>query len=255
MPMGSLSLVMVGPVDWTREVVLRRVQLDRVGFASQAEASGTISPHAGVDFPWVFCKTSNAGGSPHTLVLEMQMQVEAVNPETGERFALELSPEELEELVRDARPRLSKKALERKVDNLAIPADVKVSLASFTSATVKIGNAVLNIGRRVLEIVLDLVKRYPKFTFAVVLYLVGKLLVTVVPALIPMLGPLLPAMELAFAFVMDYLERRKKDAAWKGEQADNPPLAKDYLESLEKEPIWREVQEAIRPFEALKAAA
>ena len=183
------------------------------------------------------------------------MQVEAVNPETGERFTLELSPEEFERLVRDARPRLSKKQLERRIDNLAISADVKVLLASFMGATVKIGNAVLNIGRRILEIVFDLVKRYPNFTFAVVLCLVGVLLGSAVPWLMPILGPLLKAMELVFALVKDYLEGRKKKAARKGELADNLPLTKDYLEPLKNEPIWREAQEAIQPFEALKAAA
>ena len=183
------------------------------------------------------------------------MQAEAVNPETGERFAFEISPEELEQLVRDVRPRLSKKKLERQIDKLAISADAKVRLALFMRVTVKIGNAVLNIGRRILEIVFDLVKRYPNFTFAVVMYLVGSLLAIFVPALVPILGPLLKAMELVFALVKDYLERRKNDAASKAEQADNLPLAKDCLKPLKDEPVWRAAQEAIQPFEALKAAA
>ena len=50
------------------------------------------------------------------------MQVEAVNPETGERFTLEMSSEELEQLVRDARPRLSKKDLEQRIEKLDISA-------------------------------------------------------------------------------------------------------------------------------------
>ena len=37
------------------------------------------------------------------MVLEVSMQVEVVNPETGERFAIEMSLEELEQFVRDAR--------------------------------------------------------------------------------------------------------------------------------------------------------
>ena len=39
-----------------------------------------------------------------------------------------------------------------------------------------------------------------------------------------------------------------------GEQADNRAIAKDYLKSLENEPVYREAQEAIQPFEALKVA-
>lgn len=162
------------------------------------------------------------------------MQAEAVNPETGERFTIEISPEAWDQLVCDARPRLSKKILERCIDNLPVSADAKVHLASFMSATVKIGNAVLNIGRRILEVVFDLVKRYPQFTFAVVMHLVGSLLAVFVPALAPVLVPLLKAMELVFALVKDHLEGRK---------------------SLKNEPIWREARKAIQPFEALKAAA
>ena len=182
------------------------------------------------------------------------MQVEAVNPETGERFAIEMSPEKLEQLVRDARPRLSKKQLEHSIGNLAISAEVKVQLASFMSATVKIGNAVLNIGRRILEIVFDLVKRYPNFTFALVMYLVGALLLSVAPWLAPILAPLVKAMEFIFALVKDYLEHRGKEAAPMGEQADNRAIVKDYLKSLENEPVYCEAQDAIQPFEALKVA-
>ena len=181
------------------------------------------------------------------------MQVEAVNPETGERFAIEVSSEELEQLVRDARPRLSKKQLERRIDNLAIAAEFKLALASFMSATIKIGAAVLNIGRRILEIVFDLVKRYPNFTFALVMRLVGALVLEVVPWLAPVLIPLLTAMDLGFALAKDYLERRKKDTTSADEQPDNSPVARDYMRRFENEPIYHEAQEAIEAF-ALRAA-
>lgn len=180
------------------------------------------------------------------------MHVETVNLETGESFALEVSPEEFEQLVRDARPRLSKKQLERRIANLEISADVKALLASFIGATVKIGNAVLNIGRRILEIVFDLVKRYPNFTFALVTRLVGALLLDVAPWLAPILVPLMTAMDLGFGLVKDYLEGRKRGTTPKGEQPDNRLLAKDYLRRFENEPIFRETREAIQPFEALK---
>ena len=183
------------------------------------------------------------------------MKIEAVNPETGESFALEMSPEELEQLVRDARPRLSKKQLERRIDNLAISADAKALLASFMSATIKIGNAVLNIGRRILEIVFDLVRRYPNFTFALVMRLVGAILLGVAPWLAPVLVPLMTAMDLGFALAKDFLEGRKKDTTSKGEQPDNRLHAEDYLKRFENEPIFREAQEAIQAFEALKAVA
>ena len=183
------------------------------------------------------------------------MQVEVVNPETGERFAIEMSLEELEQFVRDARPRLSKKQVERRVDNLAISASAKLLLARFMSATIKIGNTVLNIGRRILEIVFALVKRYPNFTFALVTRLVGALLLGVVPWLAPVLVPLMTAMDIGFALVKDSLDGPKKDTTSKGEQSDNRLRAKDYLKRLENEPIFREAQEAIQPFEALKAVA
>ena len=183
------------------------------------------------------------------------MKIEAVNPETGESFALEMSPEELEQLVRDARPRLSRRQLERRIENLAISAGAKLSLGSFMSATIKIGNTVLNIGRRILEIVFDLVRRYPNFTFALVTRLVGAILLSVAPWLAPILGSLMTAMDIGFALVKDSLEGRKKDTTSKGEQPDNRLHATDYLKRFENEPIFREAQEAIQPFEALKAVA
>lgn len=181
------------------------------------------------------------------------MQVEAVNPETGERFTLEMSSEELEQLVRDARPRLSKKDLEQRIEKLEISADVKLLLASFIGATAKIGNVVLKIGRRILEIVFDLVKRHPNFTFAIVMYLVGALLLSVAPWLAPILVPIVEVMTLVFALVKDHLELGGKIAARRGNQADNRSLAKDDLKTLENEPVYREPREAIQIF-ALKGA-
>ena len=212
------------------------------------------SLHAGLIFTEYDAKIHRCWTPTH-LGSGGEMQIEAVIPETGERFALKISPEELEQLVRDTRPKLSKKQLEHEIHNLGFSAEVKALLASFTSATIKIGNVVLNIGRRILEIVFDLVKRYPNFTFALVTRLVGALLLVVVPWLTPIVGPLMTAMDLGFALVKDYLEGRKEDNASKDEQPDNRPLAKDYLKHFENESIFHDAQEAIQPFEALNAVA
>jgi hypothetical protein len=184
------------------------------------------------------------------------MHAEAVNPATGERIAFEISVEELDRLVRAARPRVSKKKLERMIGNLELPSQVKVLLDSSMSATVKIGNAVVYIGRRVLEIVFDLCQRYPSFTFAVVVCLVGQLLLMAAPWLTPILAPLLTAIQLLYAWVTDWLRQRTNQNASKGEQGNEEDgNLKSYMRLLSDEPVGREAQEAIQPFSVLNAGA
>ena len=180
------------------------------------------------------------------------MLAEAVNPATGEKIAFEISVEELDQFVREARPGVSRKVLERRIGNLALPAEVKVLLDSLMSITVKIGNFVVYIGRRVLEIVFDLCRRYAEFTFAVVMCLVATLLPMVVPALAPILVPLFVAVQLLHAFVKDWLSQRTNEGARKVEQGDEMDAG---LNSLADEPVGREAKEALQPFALLNAAA
>ena len=184
------------------------------------------------------------------------MLAEAVNPATGETIAVEISVEELDRFVCDARPRVSKKELERMIGNLALPGEVKVLLDSFVNTTVKIGNAVVYIGRRVLEIVFDLCQRYPNFTFAVVMWLVGELLLMVAPWLAPILAPLFAAIQLLYAFVKDWLANRTNEGARLGEEGDEKDAGlTTYMKILSDEPVGREAQEALRPLALLNAAA
>ncbi len=183
------------------------------------------------------------------------MQAKAVNPATGEDIAVEISLEELDRLVREARPRVSRKDLERKIGKLSVPADVKALLDSLMNATVRIGNAVLYIGRRVLEIVLDLRKRYPNTTFAVVMWLVGELLSTVAPWLAPILVPLFAAIQLLYAFVKDWLTDRANKAAGGVEQADKAEGSQesDVMKILMNEPVGHAAREALQPFAIVNA--
>ena len=190
------------------------------------------------------------------MVLESSMRAEAVNPATGERISVEIPVEELDRLIRAARPRVYKKTLERMIGNLALPAEVKILLDSSMNATVKIGNVVVYIGRRVLEIVFDLCQRYPNFSFAVVMCLVGELLPMVGPWLASILGPLFAAIQLLYAFVKDWLAKRMKESVREGELGhERDGGLKSYMKFLSDEPVGREAQEAIRPFAVLNVMA
>ena len=183
------------------------------------------------------------------------MLAEAVNPATGEKIAFEISVEELDQLVREARPGVSRKALERRIGNLALPSEIKVLLDALMSVTVKIGNALLYIGRRILEIVFDLCRRFPNFTFAVLMSLVAALLPMVAPWLASILGPLFAAVQLLYAFVKDWLSQRTNEGAWKVEQdIETEGGLKSYMTTLADEPVGREAQEALRPLAVLNAA-
>lgn len=74
------------------------------------------------------------------------------------------------------------------IDNLQVSADVKAMLYSFSKTTIRIGQAIVKIGRKILDLVLLISKSFPTMTFVVVLALVIGGLLSAIPILGPFLG-------------------------------------------------------------------
>ncbi len=85
----------------------------------------------------------------------------------------------------------------RRIDSLSLSADAKALLADLLKFGTEVGNAVLRIGRKVLDFVLSLIQQFPKLGFAVVLATVVAALLSMVPVLGGLLGPVLTPLALA----------------------------------------------------------
>ena len=79
--------------------------------------------------------------------------------------------------------------------------------------TVKVGQTVLNIGRKILSVAFDIIQKFPKTTFGVVIAFIVTALVATVPVvggvLVSFIGPLLVACGLTIGALEDM-----KDASW-----------------------------------------
>ena len=85
----------------------------------------------------------------------------------------------------------------RRIDSLSLSADAKALLADLLKLGTEVGNAVLRIGRKVLDFVLSLIQHFPTLGFAVVLAAVVAALLSMVPVLGGLLSPLLAPLALA----------------------------------------------------------
>ena len=120
------------------------------------------------------------------------MRASIENPETGERFYVDLDDARYADLKLLMREQMTDKKLERYLDNLPISADAKVHLAEFSKVTLRVGKKIFKIGKRIIEIAVYLAAEFPNMTFAVV---IGSLLWALVGK-IPIIGVALSALTL-----------------------------------------------------------
>ncbi len=91
----------------------------------------------------------------------------------------------------------SRRELQRRIDNLALPSEHKLALTRVSELTARIGEQVVDIGRRIIAFAFELARQFPGLTFAVLLALVINALLAGVPLLGPLLQPLFAPILLA----------------------------------------------------------
>jgi len=97
------------------------------------------------------------------------------------------------------------------IHNLELPAEAKAILAKIADITVTIGNAVLAIGKRLLELILYFVSEYPNASIGIIVGAVIGLAFNAIPLLgqfiSSILTPLLAALGLAVGFWRDIQDK------------------------------------------------
>ncbi len=140
------------------------------------------------------------------------MKIEGKNPESGEH--LEIESERADEsfikamLERD----FSDDAFRRLIDNLNVSADAKAALFAFSKATLKVGNAVIKIGRKIIELVFSIYREFPSASFGTILGAIAGVLVTSIPILGAVLGPLFTPLAMLFGLLAGVAEDIKDKA-------------------------------------------
>lgn len=155
------------------------------------------------------------------------MKVKGVNPETGEEFETEAEHVDSDFIDSMLDFKLTDEDIKKLIDNLNISADAKSLLYAFSKATIKAGQFVLKIGRKIIDFVCMLFKEYPNTTFRVIFSAIVGFLISTIPVLGVVLGPIASAIFIAVGFVFGANEDFKDKALERkiaGAKAEFAPL-------------------------------
>lgn len=115
------------------------------------------------------------------------MIVEMTNPETKKLLAVEVEGVDLDALKEQFKLNFSAAEFRRIIDNLDIPAEAKALLTELLNFTIKAGTVVLEVGKKIIEIIKALTSHFPNITAGMIIGVTLSILVSC----IPILGPLL----------------------------------------------------------------
>ena len=134
------------------------------------------------------------------------MKTEALDSD-GNKIIVEIEDDKVNRLYEEFKSKgRPKRELNRMIDNLAISADAKVLIKSIMDAVIKVGDVVLRIGKRIVEIVFDIVKRFPNVTFGLVLGVIFSVLIASIPIIGAILAPLLAPVLIAFGLGAGFMK-------------------------------------------------
>ncbi|WP_426038002.1 hypothetical protein [Brevundimonas sp. DC300-4] len=87
--------------------------------------------------------------------------------------------------------RIDRAMINRRIEGLAISADLKALLASLLDTTIEIGGKLVDLGARIVAFVLEFARAYPGVAFGVAAALVLSFLIGAIPVVGPLLTPFL----------------------------------------------------------------
>lgn len=150
------------------------------------------------------------------------MKVSATNIKTGEtvtKDANEADIKRMRKILEGATPGSDEK-LRARLDNLDLPGEVKAALASWTDWVIKIGRRTYKIGRRLLDLFISLVSRYPSMTTAMLLGIFCWFVLSHVPFVGDLLGMAITGVLMLIGFMRDWSGSMRQDSALERELRD-----------------------------------
>lgn len=155
------------------------------------------------------------------------MKAIAEDVQSGKKVTVDISDEHYQELKSLAQDKVSDSKLQSYIDNLDMSADAKALIASILQTAIKVGDLVVRVGKRIVEIVVMIASKFPNATFGLILgLLIGALIAT-----IPLIGAFFAAIVAPLAAIFG--------------------LAKGYAEDLKDQGLNRKIEEATAMFQPL----
>ena len=130
------------------------------------------------------------------------MKVVSIDSKTGEEVVTEINDPRPDFFAFINDVTLTDSQLRSMIDKMDVSADVKAMLYSFSKVTIRAGNVILQIGRKIVDILFAILRAFPNITFGVVFGLIVGALVASIPVLGAVLGSLATTIAVAFGFVV-----------------------------------------------------
>lgn len=150
------------------------------------------------------------------------MIAEVIHPETGEKYTMDIPNLRVSDLDRMKEEYASDQQIRSYIERLPVSAEIKAFLFRVSKFTITVGKTLIGIGKRVMEITMLLLKKYPNTGLGVIL---GALLASLIGA-IPLLGTALAAF---FGPLLILFGLGK--GLWEDVKSSKPKLAGDIIDA------------------------
>jgi hypothetical protein len=130
------------------------------------------------------------------------MIIQGTNLETGVEFQTVIEDLNQDFLASINNFSLTDDEIRKSIDNLNVSADVKSLLFQFTKVTLKAGDFLLKIGRKIIEFVCLMYREYKNATFGMIFGAIVGLLLASIPVLGVILGPLFTPIAIGLGLVL-----------------------------------------------------
>jgi len=129
------------------------------------------------------------------------MKISATDPETGSSYEAEAKDVNEGFVGSMSDFDMSDDQIKRQIDNLNVSADVKSLLYKFSKATIKAGEFILKIGRKILDFICQLVNKYPNATFGMIFGAIAGVLIATIPVIGAVLASIFAPIAIAFGLI------------------------------------------------------
>jgi len=135
------------------------------------------------------------------------MIVEMTHPNTRESLQINTDGLDLEKLKAINKPILSGDAIRKKIDGLNVSVEAKNFLHIVADVTIRVGNIIVAVGRKILEMILFFIKKYPNTAIGTIIGAIIGIIISAIPVIGWLLGwlivPLCTALGMAMGFWKD----------------------------------------------------
>jgi hypothetical protein len=142
------------------------------------------------------------------------MELTLQHPEKTEKMQFTADNLDIGELETTYKPIISSSKLKSRIDKLKISAEGKLYLLSIAEVSLRIGDTILSIGRKTVELIIHFCKTYPNTAVGLVVGATAGLIISSIPVIGWLLGwlvmPLLAVLGIGVGFWMDWKEKNVK---------------------------------------------